>query len=113
MNIAICAVCAVLMILGAAELVRLLVFWWTRPLTEKKLTIVVAPKTAEECECVLRAAVERIRWLDLKGPCRLVCVHDGTDREMGKICRLLQLRYPFLRVCKPEELMYNLEEKDA
>ncbi len=109
MNIVVCVVCAVLMILGGVELVRLLVFHWTRPLTDRKFTLIVSPETAEECECVLRAAAERIRWMDMKSPCRLICLNPSGDGEIDKICRLLRLRYPFLRVCKPEDLVYNLE----
>ncbi len=110
MNILVGIVCVVLMVLGAAELVRLLVFWWTKSLTEKKFTVVVSPESGEECECVLRTALERIHWLDLKGPCRLICLNSTGDEEIDKICRLLKLRYPCLRVCKPENLLYNLEE---
>ncbi len=113
MNIAVCVVCAVLMVLGAAELVRLLVFWWTKPLTAEKLTLVIAPESAEECECLLRAAVERIRWLDWKGSCRLVCLNKEGDPEIDRICCLLSLRHPFLRVCKPADLVYNLSETDG
>lgn len=104
MNIAVCVVCVVLMVLGVTELVRLLVFWWQKPLTGGAFSLLVAPESAEECECVLRAAAERLRWLDLKGPCRLVCVNRNGDPEIDKVCRLLALRYPFLRVCKPGEI---------
>ncbi len=110
MNIAVCVVCAVLMILGAAELVRLLVFWWTKPLDAGKFVLVTAPDSAEECEAVLRSAAERIRWLELKGPCRLICVNRRGDGEIDKICRLLALRYPYLRVCKTEDLVYHILE---
>lgn len=111
MNIVVCVICAVLMVLGISELVRLLVFWWTRPLTGKSFSIVVAPESAEDCECTVRAAAERMRWLDLKGPCRLVCVNRTGDSEIDRICHFLMLRYPYLRVSKTQDLVYYCMEK--
>lgn len=111
MNIAVCVLCAALMALGAAELVRLAAFRWMAPLTGKKFALLIRPDSAEECECVVRAAAERIRWLELKGPCELLCLNPTGDEEIERICRFLRLRYPFLRVCKTCDLVYNLEEK--
>lgn len=110
MNIAVIVFCVILMILGVAELARLLMFWWSKPLTEGKLTLVVSPESAEECECVLRSAMERIRWLDVKGPVKVICLDRAGDREIERICRLLSLRYPCLRACKTEDLVYNLTD---
>lgn len=112
MNIAVCVICVVLMILGASELLRLLVFWWTGPLTRTDFSLVVAPKNAEDCECTVRAAAERIRWLDLKGSCRIICVNKSEDPEIDRICRFLMLRYPYLRVSKIGDLVYDCMEKD-
>lgn len=95
------------MIFGVTELVRVVVFWWMRPLTAGKFSVVVEPKGAEDCECAVRAAAERMRWLDLKGPCRLVCLNSRNDPEIDRICRFLALRYPYLEVFKPEDLVYN------
>ncbi len=110
MNIVVCAVCVVLMVFGVTELVRVLTFWWTKPLTGKRFSLVIVPDGAEDCECAVRAAAERIRWLDLKGPCRLVCVNQSGDPEIDSICRFLTLRYPYLRVCKKEDLVYHCLE---
>lgn len=112
MNIVVCVICVVLMVFGVAELTRVLVFWWQKPLTSRGFLLVVEPRNAEECECTLRAAAERLRWLDCKGPCRLVCVNRRGDPEIDSICRFLMLRYPFLRVCKAEEVVYNLQERE-
>lgn len=112
MNIAVLVVCVVLMVLGASELVRLLVFWWTRPLTDKSFALVIVPKSAEECEAAVRAAAERMRWLEFKGECKLVCVNTGGDGEIDRICHYLMLRYPYLRVCKKQDLVYYcIDEK--
>ncbi len=111
MNIAVCAICAVLMVLGAAELVKLLVFWWTRPLTEGRLTLVVVPESPEDCEYTVRMAAERLRWLEIRGPRKLVCVNHSGDPEIDRICRYLLLQYPYLRVSKPDDLVYHCMEK--
>lgn len=114
MNIFVCVVCVVLMVFGVTELVRVLVFWWQKPLTRRPFTLVLPLESAEECECAVRAAAERIRWLDLNGPCRLVCVNLSGDPEIDSICRFLRLRYPYLGVCKKEDLVYHcLSEKDG
>ncbi len=94
------------MVFGVTEFVRVLVFWWTKPLTEKRFSLVIAPENGEDCECAVRAAAERMRWLDLKGPCRLVCVNKNGDPEIDSVCRFLMLRYPYLRVCKMEDMVY-------
>ena len=113
MNIFVCVVCAVLMIFGVTELVRVIVFWWLRPDTSHAFSIVVAPESAEDCECVVRAAAERMRWLDFKGPCRLVCVNRTEDPEIDSICRFLSLRYPYLKVSKTGDLVYHILEDDS
>lgn len=107
MNIAVCVICTVLMVLGAAELVRLLVFWWTSPLLGKDLVVVVRPRSAEECEHAIRTAAERMRWLEIRGSCRLACINADGDPEIDKICRFLSLRYPYLRVFKSADLVYD------
>lgn len=112
MGVVVLTVCAVLMVLGVSELVRLLVFWWTKPLTEKPFAVVVRPHSAEDCEVTVRCAAERIKWLDMKGDYRLVCVNESESAEIDRICRYLMLRYPFLRVCKKQDLVYYcMDEK--
>lgn len=113
LNIFLGIVGTVLLVLGVTELVRLLAFRWTKPLTGGSFALVAAPESGEDCECVLRAAAERIRWLDLKGPCRLVCLNRRGDPEIDSICRFLQLRHPFLTVCRPEELPELLKGEKA
>lgn len=106
MNIALITICAILMILGVAELCRLLVFWWTKPLTKGGLSILVTPKSAEECEAVLRVAVERIRWLDCAGPCQVLCLNPANDPEIEQICRLVSLHAPMVKTVhvRPDDL---------
>ncbi len=109
MNLFLCAAGVVLMVLGAAELARLVVFWATRPVEGEKLALVVAPTGPEDCESLVRAAAERARWMG--GTCRLVCLIDGESEELMSICRFLSLQYPYLRVCKKEDLVYHIMEE--
>lgn len=103
-TIVLCVLCAVLMIFGVAELLRVIVFWGLKPGNTKGFTVVVAPEGAEDCEAKVRAAAERIRWLDQKGSCRLICVNRKEDAEVERICLYLSLRYPWLKTAKPTEL---------
>ncbi len=105
MNILLCAAGAVLMILGAAELCRLVVFWATKPIEGGRLALLVFPQGAEDCEALVRAAAERARWMG--GGCGLICVLPEETPELLSICRFLRLRYPEMRVCKREELVYD------
>lgn len=98
MNVVVFCFCLVLMILGISELCRLIVFRVTKPLTRGGLTVVVQPKTADECEMMLRAAVERIQFLDFSGPCEILCRPAGDDPEIGRLCRLFAVHYPSVHV---------------
>ena len=112
MNIVIFVLCAVLMVFGIAELVRPLVFWWLKPETAQEFSIVVSPGSADSCEYLVRSAAERMRWLNLKAPCRLVCVNLSDDPEIDSICRFLALRYPYLKVSKREDLVYTILDRE-
>lgn len=96
------------MILGAAELARLVVFWATRPIEGEKLALVVAPTGPGDCEALVRAAAERARWMGAR--CTLVCVLPEETPELMSLCRFLRLQYPYLRVCKKEDLVYHIWE---
>lgn len=109
MNIFLCVAAVVLMILGGAELVRLITFHATRPLAEEKLALVVTPTGPEDCEALVRAAAERARWMG--GSCRLVCLLTEESPELTSVCRFLSLQYPYLRVSKKEDLVYHIQEE--
>ena len=98
-----------LLVLGAAELVRLVTFWATRPVDGQGLALVVAPAGSDDCEALVRAAAERVRWMGCG--CGLVCLLPGDSPEASSICRFLQLQYPYLRVCKREDLVYHILEE--
>ena len=112
MNILLMVLCTVLMVLGAAELVRLLVFWWHKPLGDSRCSVVVIPEGAEDCEYAVRTAAERLRWLGGEDR-RLICVNAADDPEIDRICRYLLLQYPYLRLSKTEDLVYHLYNEDC
>lgn len=99
-----------LMVLGAVELVRWLCFrLHNRSHGEGQggMALVVMPKSAEDCEALLRAAGERLEWMALKPPCRMVCLDPGSQ-EAREIALRLSLRYRELEFCRPEELVMRL-----
>ncbi len=112
MNIFLIVFCGVLMVLGVTELIRTLAFWLFDSRSGEKLTLVVAPEDGESCESLVRTAAQRISWMNLKGPCRLLCVNAENDPEIDSVCRFLALRYPYLKVSKTEELVYNILESE-
>lgn len=98
MNVIVLLICVVLMILGVSELCRLVVFHATKPLTKAGLTVLITPQSAEECEALLRATVERIRFLDFAGECKILCQNPTHDPEIARLCRLFSVHYPALLV---------------
>lgn len=94
------------MILGAAELVRLIAFWATRPVGSQKMALVVSPMGEDDCEALVRAAAERIRWMGCG--CKLICLLPEESPRLLSICRFLSLQYPYLRVSKKEDLVYHI-----
>ena len=107
-----CVVCAVLMVFGVTELGRVIAFWWRKPDTRRTFALVVAPQGPEDCEAAVQAGAELLRWLDLEGPCRLICLNREEDPEVERICRYLSLQYPGLVVCKREDLVYHIESAE-
>ena len=112
MNILLAILCTVLMVLGAAEFVRILAFWRHKPMAEIRCSVVVVPESAEDCEYAVRTAAERLRWLGGESR-RLICVNLHDDPEIDRICRYLLLQYPYLRLSKTEDLVYHLYNEDC
>lgn len=108
-----------LMVLGAVELIRCFSFWLHSAGGSRKdgqtgqMALVIVPKGPEDCESLVRAGGERVEWMALKPPCRLVCL-DGGDPKTGEILDRLSLRYRNLERRRPEELpgfFAGLQEK--
>lgn len=65
---------------------------------EAPFTVYVTAKNAGEAEYVVRSAMERIRWLDLSGMCRVVCLNPTGDPEIEEIYKKLIRKYPFTEI---------------
>jgi len=98
------------MALGAAEVLR----WagtrvWGRARTcAGRAVLLVMPKGPEDCEGLIRAAGERLRWSD-SGDWRILCV--VRDRESREIAARLGEQYKGLEVCGPKELGQLLDRE--
>ena len=96
-----------LMVQGAVELIRTLVFWWHRPggpggsKKEGRLVLLVLPDGEEDCEAMVRVAAERVNWMSLRPPCRLVCLEFPQTRE---VLDRLSWDMPGLERCTPDRL---------
>lgn len=103
---------AILMILGGVEAVRRLAFRFHRPAGAKgRLVLVMVPGGPEDCEVLARAAAQRMRWMDMEPPCRLVCLDQGG--EAGEIVRKMEKSCPGLEVLGQEEFFALFVQPDG
>lgn len=110
---AVSAIIVVLLsIFGVVEVIRKIVFWTMKTENASEFSVVVVPESAEDCEYLIRSAAEKMRWLDIEEPARLVCINDKDDPEIDAICQALSVKYPYLFVSKSFEIEYNREEHD-
>ncbi|MGN0478636.1 MAG: hypothetical protein ACI4GO_04325 [Hominenteromicrobium sp.] len=58
-------------------------------------TVYATIRSADEAEYVVRSVLERVKWLDLYGMCRVVCLNPNEDPEIDTIIRKLTQKYPF------------------
>lgn len=93
-----------LAIIGAVEIVRIIIFWMLRPSRPGKLYLVVSVEGHDEgAEMMLESAIERLKWIRGEEK-RLICLDKGMDEETNVVCRIISNRNPGVEVCKPEEL---------
>ena len=55
-------------------------------------------RRADDAEYIVRSVLERVKWLDLYGMCRIVCLNPTNDPEIDAIIRsdhTLCKKYPF------------------
>ena len=98
--------------LGLLELVRMAVFWMLRPQRPHREALVVIPESDEDCEQLIRGGMARLRWMDWPD-CKLVCLNRDDDPQVEAIARILERRYPQLRLSKPENLVYDILENET
>lgn len=109
-NVILYALGAGLMILGGVELVRMLAFRLNRSGGPGKgaMALVVCPQDSESCEALVLAGLERVRWMDLRPPCRLVCLENAQTQA---ILERLAKTYQELELSAPGELEALLAKK--
>ncbi|MBO5253666.1 MAG: hypothetical protein J6C51_06970 [Clostridia bacterium] len=93
-----------LFILGVCLFILVMKYVWLR-LTKCRLlreelpfTVFATVRTADEAEYVVRCAMDRVKWLDLHGMCRIVCLNPSNDPEIDAILRRLVQIYPFAQI---------------
>ncbi len=67
---------------------------------EQPFTVYASVRAPEEAEYVVRSALERVKWLDLYGMCRVICLNESGDPEVEAVLRRLTLKYPFAEIGK-------------
>lgn len=107
MDILLGLVSVLLMIFGTVEVIRVLVFWCLKAENANEFSVVVRPEGADDCEFLIRSAAEKMKWLHLGEPCRLICVNADDNEEINLICSMLSRRYPYLVVSNSAEIEYN------
>ena len=55
-------------------------------------------RRADDAEYIVRSVLERVKWLDLYGMCRIVCLNPTNDPEIDAIIRRLVQKYPFAEI---------------
>lgn len=93
-----------LFILSVCLFILVMKYVWLR-LTKCRLlreelpfTVFATVRTADEAEYVVRCAMDRVKWLDLHGMCRIVCLNPSNDPEIDAILRRLVQIYPFAQI---------------
>ena len=57
-------------------------------------TVYATIRRADDAEYIVRSVLERVKWLDLYGMCRIVCLNPTNDPEIDAIIRRLVQKYP-------------------
>ena len=65
---------------------------------ELPFTVFATVRTPDEAEYIVRCAMDRVKWLDLHGMCRIVCLNPSNDPEIDEILRRLVQIYPFAQI---------------
>lgn len=61
-------------------------------------TVYATIRRADDAEYIVRSVLERVKWLDLYGMCRIVCLNPTNDPEIDVIIRRLVQKYPFAEI---------------
>ena len=88
-----------------AGIIILIIKWVSLYMTKCRLlreelpfTVFATIRTADEAEYIVRCAMDRIKWLDLQGMCRVICLNPTNDPEIEEILSRLVQIYPFAQI---------------
>ena len=65
---------------------------------ELPFTVFATIYKPDDAEYIVRCAMDRVKWLDLHGMCRVVCLNPLDDPEIDEILRRLVQIYPFAQI---------------
>ena len=63
-----------------------------------QFTVYATIRRADDAEYIVRSVLERVKWLDLYGMCRIVCLSPTNDPEIDAMIRRLTQKYPFAEI---------------
>ncbi len=98
-----------LAVVGAADLVRFLIYRTLRSKNPGKLYLILTISGHEEgAEVMLTSAIERLKWISGEEK-KLICIDDGMDEETRKVCGIISAQNPGVEICTPQELAELLD----
>lgn len=74
----------------------------------ENISVVVVPRSAEDCEYTVRMAAKRMKWFEPNRDCRLICLNVEDDPEINALCNRLSFQYPYLQVSNFQDIGYNM-----
>lgn len=93
----------VLSIFGIIEIFRRILFFSFKLNDQKKFSVVIEIETPDECEYMIRAAAEKMEWLELSES-KLICINKSKSEEVDLICRKLSSKYRNLVLLNSDDM---------
>ncbi|HEX3016365.1 MAG TPA: hypothetical protein VHP31_00730 [Caproicibacter sp.] len=93
---------AILAIIGAVEIIRLILFRILKTDNPGKFMLLVSFSGHDEkAEYSLRSAMERARWMS--DDVQVVCMDRGMDYDTRQVCEMVCADNPEIILCTPDE----------
>lgn len=95
---------AILAVIGAAEVFRLILLRVLKTDRPGKILLTLSfSGHDEQAELRLRSALERAAWTP--GSVHVVCIDRGMDEETRRICEMVCADHPGVILCTPEDFV--------
>jgi hypothetical protein len=95
---------AILAVIGAAEVFRLILFRVLKTNRPGRLLLMLTfSGHDEQAELRLRNALERAAWTT--GGAQVVCIDRGMDNETRRLCEMVCADNPGVILCTPEDFV--------